>query len=58
MTIISETLDVEEVRKDILRYALKSEIFYAFPISYYITLLHKSMSLPFLIELKDFLKTI
>jgi hypothetical protein len=41
MTAISETLDIEEVRKDIIRCALMSENFYAFPINYYISLLNK-----------------
>ena len=58
MTVISETLEIEEVRKDIVRYTLKSEIFYAFPVSYYITLLNRIQAAPNISDLKDFLKTI
>lgn len=41
MTALIETLDVEEIRGEITRYALNSEIFYAFPIQYLISLLKK-----------------
>ena len=39
MTALVETLDIEEARGDIIRYALNSEIFYAFPLAYLISLL-------------------
>lgn len=39
MTCILETLDLEDLRGEIIRYALNSEVFYAFPLSYLISLL-------------------
>ena len=41
MTTIIETLDMTEQRGEIIRYALNSEIFYAFQVSYMISLLKK-----------------
>ena len=41
MTTIIETLDMTEQRGEIIRYALNSEIFYAFQVSYLISLLKK-----------------
>lgn len=41
MTAIVETLDVDELRGEIVRYALNSEVFYAFPVAYMISLLKK-----------------
>jgi hypothetical protein len=41
MTAVVETLDIEEFRSEIVRYALNSEVFYAFPLSYLISLLKK-----------------
>ena len=41
MTCILETLDLEDLRGEIIRYALNSEVFYAFPLSYLISLLQK-----------------
>lgn len=41
MTALVETLDIEEIRGEITRYALNSEVFYAFPVSYLISLLKK-----------------
>lgn len=47
MTIIVETLDIEELRGEIVRYSLNSEAFYAFPVSYMISLLKKiSVTVP------------
>jgi len=40
MTTISETLDLPDLRREIIKYTLNSELFYAFPISYHITLLN------------------
>lgn len=41
MNALVETLELEEIRGEILRHALNSEVFYAFPISYIISLLKK-----------------
>jgi len=41
MTSVSESLDLEDLRKDIIKFALNSEVFYAFSIAYYLTLLKK-----------------
>lgn len=41
MSALIETLDVDEVRGEITRYALNSEVFYAFPVQYLISLLKK-----------------
>lgn len=41
MTSLVETLDIQEFRSEIVRYALNSEVFYAFPLSYLISLLKK-----------------
>jgi len=41
MTAVLETLDLEDVRGEIVRYALNSEVFYAFPVSYMISLLKR-----------------
>ena len=47
MTIIVETLDIEELRGEIVRYSLNSEAFYAFPVAYMISLLKKiSITVP------------
>ncbi len=46
MTALVETLDLEEIRGEIIRSALNSEIFYAFPVSYLISLLKKITHLP------------
>lgn len=48
MTALVETLDLEDIRSEIMRYALNSEVFYAFPVSYLISLLKKiSVIAPF-----------
>jgi hypothetical protein len=39
------TLDLPEVRGEIVRYALNSEIFYAFPVAYLISILKKLMDI-------------
>jgi hypothetical protein len=39
MTALIETLDMPEYRGEIIRYALNSENFYAFPIQYLISLM-------------------
>jgi len=41
MTAVVETIDLEDMRGEIMRYALNSEVFYAFPVSYLISLLKK-----------------
>lgn len=41
MSAVLETLDLEDLRGEIVRYALNSEIFYAFPVAYLISLLRK-----------------
>lgn len=41
MTSLVVTLDLPEVRGDIVRYALNSEVFYAFPVAYLISILGK-----------------
>lgn len=41
MHALVETLDLEDIRGEIMRYALNSEIFYAFPVSYMISILQK-----------------
>lgn len=58
MTSLMETLEVEGVRNDMIRFALKSEMFYAFSVAYYISLLNKLMSIGIKDELLDFTKTI
>lgn len=45
MTTIIETLDMTEQRGEIIRYALNSEIFYAFQVSYLISLLKKIVTI-------------
>jgi hypothetical protein len=45
MTALVETLDLEEIRGEMIRYALNSEVFYAFSVSYLISLLKKLASL-------------
>jgi len=45
MNAVVETLDLEELRGEIIRYALNSEVFYAFPLSYLISILIKFTSL-------------
>ena len=48
MNALVDTLEFEELRGEILRHALNSEVFYAFPISYIISLLKKmSIVTPF-----------
>ena len=58
MTTLYETLDIEEVRTDLIRYALNQENFYAFPTSYVISLLVKVYNMAPRDDLKDFLKTV
>jgi hypothetical protein len=41
MTALLETLDVDEIRGEITRYALNSEVFYAFPVTHLLSLLKK-----------------
>jgi len=41
MTTLLETLDVDEIRGEITRYALNSEVFYAFPVTHLLSLLKK-----------------
>lgn len=49
MTAVIETLDIQEFRSEIVRFALNSELFYAFPVSYLISLLKRMASIaPFL----------
>jgi hypothetical protein len=45
MTALVETLDLEEIRGEMIRYALNSEVFYAFSVSYLISLLKKLANL-------------
>ncbi|CDW72940.1 UNKNOWN [Stylonychia lemnae] len=45
MTTLNETLDLPDLRRDIIKYSLNSELFYAFPISYLITLLNSIQKL-------------
>lgn len=58
MTSIVETLDLEELRGDIVKYALNSEMFYAFPLSYHMSLLIKMYNVGYSDDLFDLLKTI
>lgn len=58
MCALMETLDVDTIKKDLIRYALKTESFYAFPVSYNISLLNKVLSLGVKPEVYDFIKTI
>jgi hypothetical protein len=58
MTSVVETLDLEDLRGDIIRYALNSEIFYAFSLGYLITILKKLMDVGYSEDLKDLLKTV
>ena len=58
MTTIYETIDVEDVKQDIIKYALNSEIFYSFPTPYFISILNKISSNPDYDSIKDFIKTI
>ena len=39
MSALSETIELEDQRADIIKYALNSELFYAFSVSYMISLL-------------------
>jgi hypothetical protein len=41
MTCVGQTLDLEDLRRDIISFALTSEIFYSFNINYYVSLLLK-----------------
>lgn len=41
MIAVIETLEIEEVRGEMIRYALNSEVFYAFPVRFMVTLLRK-----------------
>jgi hypothetical protein len=59
MHAISETLDIPEVRKDVIKQALKFETFYSFPIAYFISILTKIHMIGGKNDdLKDFIKTI
>jgi hypothetical protein len=58
MTTLYETIDVEEVRGDMIRYALNQENFYSFPTSYIISILMKMYNLMPSEDLKDLTKTI
>eukprot|EP00347_Sterkiella_histriomuscorum_P024467 403331016 len=57
MTSLLETLDLEDLRKEILKYSLNSEIFYAFPISYLISIMNKIFKLEYHPDFYDLLKT-
>lgn len=41
MSCLAETLEMEDIRGEIIRFALNSEVFYAFPVSYLISLMKK-----------------
>lgn len=58
MMALMETLDVEGVGADMIRFALKTEMFYAFPVSYMISLLNKIATVKAKDEMNDFIKTI
>jgi hypothetical protein len=58
MSAIVETLELEDLRGEVLKYALNAEVFYAFPISYLISLLHKISIIGAAEDIKDLLKTI
>jgi hypothetical protein len=45
MTAIVETIDLDDLRGEIIRYALNSEVFYAFSVSYLISILKKASAL-------------
>lgn len=58
MTGLLETLDLEDLRKEIIKFCLNSEVFYAFPINYYISTLKKIYKLEYHTDFYDLLKTI
>lgn len=39
LNTIVETLDLPDLRREIIKYTLNSELFYAFPVGYHVTLL-------------------
>lgn len=58
MSSVLETLDLEGLRGEVVRYALNSEVFYAFPVSYLISLLRKLVLIGPAEDLRDLIKTI
>lgn len=70
MTAVIEVIDIPEVRGELIRFALNSEVFYSFPIPYLISLLQRIQEIFFSLEdisvrsmpegdpLRDLLKTI
>lgn len=53
-----ETLEIDKVSSQMIRFALKSEIFYAFPLSYMISILNKLSTMDLQKDKFDFIKTI
>jgi len=58
MTTLYETIDVEEVRKEIIKFTLNQENFYSFPPAYIISILVKLYNMVPSDDFKDLIKTI
>ena len=58
MTSLVETMELEDLRGEIIKYSLNSEMFYAFPLSYYMSLMIKMYNVGISEDLYDLLKTI
>ena len=58
MNVLTEVLDLEDLRGEIIRYALNSEVFYAFPFAYLISILKKVSLVKYAEDIKDLIKTI
>ena len=58
MTSIIECLDLEDLRKEIIQYALSNELFYAFSVAYHISLMRRMMKVGYHPDFYDLLKTI
>lgn len=58
MSSLVETIDLEDLRKEIIKYCLNSEIFYAFPVSYYISILININRVGYHQDFYDLIKTV
>lgn len=57
MSIIVLTLDLKDLRRDIIQYSLSNELFYAFPMGYIISIMRRIEQIGYHPDYYDLLKT-
>ena len=58
MTCVGQSLDLEDLRRDIIQFALTNEVFYSFSINYHLSLLLKMEKIGYDPDFDDLLRAI